>query len=158
LETCRRIEGLVNYIADKYSNTVEIGIGHFPDVAFVLIKRGVRVFATDILPFKYHGLKVVVDDITNPDISLYKGVNLIYSLRTPPELVPYMVRFAKTLSTDLIVKPLSSEFQKGQLIRYGDTTFYIWKNLTKRNSHLFGCHSSLSGIILMKRKILDKPE
>lgn len=132
METRRRVEGLVNYIADKYSNAAEIGIGHFPDVAFALLERGVKVFVTDIRPFKYHGLKVVVDDITNTDISLYKGVNLIYSLRTPPELVPYMIRLARTLSIDLIVKPLSSEYLNGRLVCHGNTTFYSWKN----------CHSN----------------
>ena len=48
METCRRIEGLVDFIAGRYHNVAEIGIGHFPDVAFALLDRGVDVFATDI--------------------------------------------------------------------------------------------------------------
>jgi uncharacterized UPF0146 family protein len=116
----------VNYIAGRYSQTVEIGIGHFPDVAFALLERGVRVFATDIRPFHYSGLKVIVDDITKPDISQYTGVELLYSLRPPPELVPYMVRLARTLSTDLIVRPLDSEYSGGNVIRQGNTIFLLW--------------------------------
>lgn len=126
METCRRIEGLVNYIAGKYVHAAEIGIGHSPDVAFALMKKGIRVFATDVRPFQYNGLKVVMDDITVPAISVYTDIDILYSLRPPPELIPYMVRLSRTLSTDLIVKPLSSEYIGGQLIRHGNTTFFLW--------------------------------
>ncbi|MEW6410290.1 MAG: UPF0146 family protein [Nitrospirota bacterium] len=124
-----RYEGLINYIASKYCNTAEIGIGYFPDVAFALLEKGVQVFATDIRPFQYIGLKVVVDDIMNPDISIYTSVDLIYSLRPPPELVPYMVRLARIHPTDLIVKPLTSEYLDGRLICHGNTTFFLWNFL-----------------------------
>jgi uncharacterized UPF0146 family protein len=126
LETCRRIEGLVNYIAGKYVHAAEIGIGHSPDVAFALMKKGIRVFATDVRPFQYNGLKVVMDDITVPAISVYTDIDILYSLRPPPELVPYMVRLARTLSSDLIVKSLASEYPDGQLINHGNTTFFLW--------------------------------
>lgn len=126
METCRRIEGLVNYIAGKYVHAAEIGIGHSPDVAFALMKKGIRVFATDVRPFQYNGLKVVMDDITVPAISVYTDIDILYSLRPPPELVPYMVRLARTLSSDLIVKSLASEYPDGQLINHGNTTFFLW--------------------------------
>jgi uncharacterized UPF0146 family protein len=121
------VEGLVNYIASRYKNAVEIGIGNFPDVAFALIEKGIRVFATDVRPLQYIGLKVVVDDIMAPDLSLYKEIEVIYSLRPPPEIVPYMLRLAVMISADMIIKPLSSEYQGGQLMRSGDTTFSLWK-------------------------------
>ena len=129
LNCSHRYEGLVDYIPVKYSNAVEIGIGHFPDVAFALLERDVHLFATDILPFHYTGLKVVVDDITQPNLSLYKKIDLIYSLRPPPELIPYVIRLARILSANLIVKPLSSEHPGGQLIRHGNTAFFIWNYL-----------------------------
>jgi uncharacterized UPF0146 family protein len=128
LNCSHRYKGLVNYITGRYCNVVEIGIGHFPDVAFALLQQGVRIFATDIRPFHYSGLKVIMDDIVEPDLSVYPALDLIYSLRPPSELVPYMVRFAKRLSTDLIIKPLSSEYPEGQLIRHGYTTFFLWNN------------------------------
>jgi uncharacterized UPF0146 family protein len=129
LEKCRRIEGLVDFIAGRFKNTIEIGIGHFPDLAFALLDRGINVFATDIVPFQYRGLKVLVDDITCPDSSFYEGTDLIYSMRPPAELVPYMARLAKKISADLIIKPLSSEYAEGyRLIQNGNTTFFIWKN------------------------------
>jgi uncharacterized UPF0146 family protein len=127
LETHRRVDDLAEYIAGRYRKSVEIGIGHFPDLAFALVDRGADVFATDIDPFSYRGLKVVVDDVTRPDISLFKGVDLIYSMRPPPELVYYMARLAARLSAALIVKPLSSEFVEGRkVVRHGDTTFFEW--------------------------------
>jgi uncharacterized UPF0146 family protein len=125
LETCRRIEGLVDFIASRYNNAVEIGIGHFPDVAFALLKRRVRVFGTDVRPFQYPGLNVVVDDITEPEISLYREIKLIYSMRPPPELIPYIKRLAGLISADLILKPLSDEYLDGwRLMHNGNMTFF----------------------------------
>ena len=122
--TCR---GLIDYIALEYRCAAEVGVGHFPDVALALAKRGLHVFATDIKPFLHNGLKVIVDDVAEPDLSLYTGLDLIYSLRPPPELVPYMNRLARTLSADLIVKPMSSEYPGGQLTRHGCSTFFLRK-------------------------------
>ncbi|MFZ6017369.1 MAG: UPF0146 family protein [Nitrospirota bacterium] len=116
----------MNYIRSRYSNVVEIGIGYFPDVAFALLQQDVRVFATDVRPFKYTGLNVIVDDIMEPDISAYTAIDLIYSLRPPPELVTHMVQLARKLSADLIIKPLSSEHPGGQLVHHGNTTFFLW--------------------------------
>jgi len=126
VKNSHRYKGLVDYISDRYSSAVEIGIGQFPDFAFALLEKGVRVTATDIMPFDYKGLKVVVDDITLPDLSLYDRINLIYSLRPPPELVFYMVKLAKTLSAVLIIKPLASEYPGGKLISHRNTTFFMW--------------------------------
>lgn len=123
-----RYEGLVEYIARNYRNAAEIGIGHFPDVAYALLEKSVKVFATDVKAYRYRGLKVIVDDVTKPDLSLYDTIELIYSLRPPPELVPYMEQLAKMFSADLIVKPLSSEYLSGQLHRNGDTTFFLWSS------------------------------
>jgi len=121
--------GLVDYISTHHSHGAEIGIGHFPDVALALIATGIRVFATDIKPFLHQGLKVMVDDVTEPARSLYAGVDFIYALRPPPELVPYMKTLASGVGAPLIVKPLASEYPGGQLVRRGNTTFFLWSNL-----------------------------
>jgi len=125
---CYRYEGLVKYIASHYVTVAEIGIGHFPDVAFALLERGVKVFATDIRPFQYLGLRVIRDDITNPVISLYGSTELLYFLKPPPELIPYMIQLARTLVADLIVKPLASEYPGGHLKLRGNTTFFLWND------------------------------
>jgi uncharacterized protein len=129
LEKYKRIEDLVAFIVERYDIAAEIGVGHFPDVALGLQKSGVKVFATDIRPFLYKGVDVLVDDITTPNLALYKGIDLIYSMRPPPELVPYMARLAKTISADVIIKPLSSEYPEGwKLMKNGNTTFFIINN------------------------------
>jgi uncharacterized UPF0146 family protein len=117
----------VEYIGGKYDRITEIGIGHFPDVALALANRGRMIFATDIKPFEHRGLRVIVDDVTQPLLHLYTGLELLYSLRPPLELVPYMRRLARTLSADLVVKPVASECLGGQLTRYGSSTFFLWK-------------------------------
>jgi uncharacterized UPF0146 family protein len=73
----QRYQGLVDYISGTYRDSAEIGIGHFPDVAFALLRKGIKVFATDIKSFQYNGLSVVMDDVTEPDFSLYSSVDLI---------------------------------------------------------------------------------
>jgi uncharacterized protein len=129
LETCRRIAELVDFMAGRYSNAAEVGIGHFPDVAFELLKSGVSVFGTDIRPFRYPGLNVIFDDITEPDLALYRGIKLIYSMRPPPELIPYIKRLASQIPADCIIKPLSDEYPGGKITRHGGTTFYLWQLL-----------------------------
>ena len=127
----QRYQGLVDFISGTYLDSAEIGIGHFPDVAFALLKQGVRVFATDVRQFQYNGLSVILDDITEPDFFLYTSVDLIYSLRPPPELVPYIIRLAKAVSADVIVKPLTSDYAGGKMIRNGNTTFFFWEYYEK---------------------------
>jgi uncharacterized UPF0146 family protein len=126
LEKCGRVEGLIDYIAGRYTSVVEIGIGHAPKVAVRLLEKGISIVATDTRPFYYEQFKVIVDDITEPDLAFYRNIDLIYSIKPPPELVPYMKKTAKSVSSDLIVKPLASDFLDGQLIRHGNTSFYIW--------------------------------
>ncbi len=117
---------LVDYIAEKYSSVAEIGIGHYPDIAYKLVLKGIDIIATDIYPFHYRDIKFFIDDITEPDISIYNSARLIYSIRPAPELVIYMKKLARTIKVDLIVKPLSSEFHDGELINYKGINFYLW--------------------------------
>ena len=128
METCRRIEGLIDFITGRYSKIAEIGIGLFPDVAYALAEKGLMRFATDIIPVYYDGVKVIIDDVTDPDISLYNEIDLVYSMRPPPELFPYMKNLAKTISADLIVKLLSSDYIEGLCpLRNGNTMFFLYE-------------------------------
>lgn len=156
METYRRIEGLVDYIAGKYHNTVEIGIGCFPDVASHLIERGVHVFATDIRPYYYNDIKVFVDDVKNPLFILYEDIDLVYSMRTPSELVPYMINLAKKIPADLIVKPLSSEYLGGQLVSYGNTTFFLWKYGSNNYDSNYPVIPATGGMTMRKGNLNEK--
>jgi len=118
--------GLIDYISEKYSNVVEIGIGRYPEVAYSLYLKGINVIATDIYYFSYKGIRFFIDNIMEPNVSIYNGAGLLYSIRPAPELVIYMKRLAKNIKADLIVKPLSSEFYEGDLKRYKSINFYLW--------------------------------
>ena len=124
-------QGVVEYVVrNKYSRCAEIGIGGFPDVALELVRKGVSVFGTDIKPCPRTDLVILYDDVMQPDLALYDKVDLIYSLRPPPELVPYMERLAQSLLADLIVKPLASEYPvRGQLTGSSNTAFFLWRGL-----------------------------
>ncbi|MBW2107371.1 MAG: hypothetical protein JRI36_01720 [Deltaproteobacteria bacterium] len=122
--SCRSLAG---YMAARYLKAAEIGVGAFPDVALALVGSGLRVFATDIVPYQYRGLKVVIDDVTAPALALYTGLDVIYSVRPPPELIPYLRQLAGKVSADLIVKPLSGEFPSGgHLTGRADSAFFLW--------------------------------
>jgi uncharacterized protein len=165
LETGRRVEGLIDFIAERYESAAEIGIGHFPDVALGLLGRGVDVFATDIKPYVHEGLDVLIDDVTAPDLFLYQGIHLIYSMRTPAELVPYMARLAKTISADVIIKPLSSEYPEGwKLIRHRNASFFLFNKSRLSAVNLMyvipACLESFlrsPADIQRRRRMLDKP-
>ena len=123
----RSWRGIVEYIANTYTSAAEIGIGSFPDVGFALQEKGLQVFATDIKPIHYDGMKICRDDITNPDLTLYRGFELIYSIRPPLEMLPYMKLVAKEMNADMIIKPLSSEYPGGQLIHGGGVALFLWR-------------------------------
>ena len=120
-------KGIVEYIANTYTSAAEIGIGSFPDVGLALQEKGLQIFATDIKPLHYDGMKIYMDDVTTPDLTLYRGIQLIYSIRPPLELVPYMKLVAKEMNADMIIKPLSSEYPGGQLIHGGGAAFFLWR-------------------------------
>jgi len=98
------------YIIQNYSHAnciVEVGVGRFNPVALDLQRRlKVNIIMTDIKPC--HQL-VVQDDITHPDLKIYKEAELIYSIRPPEELHPYLQRLAEEVGADLIIKPFSTD-------------------------------------------------
>lgn len=66
---------------------VEVGIGRRPDVARSLAATGVSVTATDIESRPVPpGVSFEVDDVTDPDLTIYAGRDLVYALRAPPDL------------------------------------------------------------------------
>jgi hypothetical protein len=120
---------LSDYIITNYKNAsriVEVGVGGFPLVALTLQEHlNMDIIMTDIKP--YHD-QVVVDDITNPDLNLYRGASLIYSIRPPEELQQHIKKVAESVGSDLIFKPVSTEFIKPdkdmKLVNYRKAIFY----------------------------------
>ena len=121
-------EDFAQYIINNYADAdkiVEVGVGKFHLVSSILQENlKTTIVLTDIKP---SSKKIVQDDICNPDLKIYKGSSLIYSIRPQPELQPYIIDVAEKVGSDVIIKPFSTEFvssNKMKLINYRKTTFY----------------------------------
>lgn len=121
----KRIERLIgSYLAPRYRSAVEIGVGSNPDAAIFLRGNGVRVRCTDIRPVPPVGdLDCISDDIFSPDLGIYAGADLLYSIRPAVEMVPPMIAVARAVNADLIVYHLGFESygNGGEPIRCGVT-------------------------------------
>lgn len=87
-----------------------------------------ELILTDINPSKDNIFK---DDIMNPNLNLYDGVDLIYSIRPPYELQPFLISLQEKIGAVLIIKPLTGEDlnvknRKMRLKTYKKTSFYIY--------------------------------
>ncbi len=126
-------EKIAKWIAENYPNAkkiIEVGIGK---TSYTMDKlkeflSQTTLIATDSRKVSVpKGIKFKLDDITNPDMSIYQNADLIYSLRIPPELYPPIFELAEQTNSDVLVKPVSSEEAppKGKLINYSGTSFYL---------------------------------
>ena len=121
---------IADYISKNYSGKViEVGVGRRWDTARELAGNGFEVTVVDIIDISPVGLKYVKDDITNPDLRVYQDASLIYSIRPPVELFPYIIETARKVRADCIIRPLSNEFPEGgKLVNYRGERFYLWKS------------------------------
>ncbi|MGC9517204.1 MAG: UPF0146 family protein [Methanomicrobiales archaeon] len=131
------------YIIDNYSDAeriVEVGVGTFMKVALNLKKYiNKDIIMTDIKP--YHKV-IIEDDITRPDLKIYENSSLIYSIRPPTELHPFLIDVAITTGCDLIIKPLSTEFiniSKSNLTKLKDKNKIELINYKKSNFYKMCC-------------------
>ncbi|GAA0248350.1 UPF0146 family protein [Haladaptatus pallidirubidus] len=100
---------MVARLAD-YQRAVEIGIGNRPDVAGALVDAGSVVTATDIRPRSVPaGVRFVLDDVTNPDASVYEDCDVIYALNIPPELHRPALSVAKECDSVFVFTTLGGD-------------------------------------------------
>ncbi len=118
---------VADYIAKNYmGKVVEVGIGRFTAVAELLAKRSFEVVATDIVKRNVpEGCKFYLDDITNPNLEIYEGVSLIYSLRPPPELFSAILKVSQKVGADCLIKPLYGDYMDGKIVNYKGVQFYL---------------------------------
>jgi uncharacterized UPF0146 family protein len=112
-------EDIAEFIALKCGNAfkiVEVGVGFQFDVAIALKKRlpNTSIVVVDVNPdaveeAKKLGLTAYVDDILTPNMEIYEGASLLYSIRPPPELIPHICKTAEKLKCPLIIRLLSGE-------------------------------------------------
>ncbi len=107
----KRIEHCIGrYIAEHYSNPVEIGIGHNFTAAECIVSTGIRYRCTDIKPQATpDGVCFIRDDIFSPESGHYSGADVLYSVRPAEEMVPPMKELARSLDCDLLVYHLGFE-------------------------------------------------
>jgi len=131
---------IASYIVANYqkaSKIIEIGIGNLPLIAVEIKKRlpTTLLLVVDInqavledIARKYPRLVTVVDDVFSPNIGVYQNVNLIYSIRPPAEMLPAMLKIAKEVKADLIIRPITDEqpygFKEFKLVNYGMAVLY----------------------------------
>jgi len=126
-----------DYILDETQNKnvkiIEVGVGKFDEIANILSsKENITLIKTDINP---KDETIIKDDITNPNLELYENTDIIYSIRPPSELQPYLVTLANKINCQLIIKPLTNEDLntgnvKMKLKNFKKASFYIlrWNN------------------------------
>lgn len=129
---------LAEYIARHYKGKViEVGIGKHPEVA-LLLKGHVNVIGTDIVE-RDVGIPFVRDDIFDPDLRIYEGASLLYSIRAPAEMQRAIASVALRVGADVIIRPFGSEradlsdcFEES-VVNYKSAMFYLYKKKNKKD-------------------------
>ncbi|MGX8694188.1 MAG: UPF0146 family protein [Methanobrevibacter sp.] len=121
-------EYILNEVGDNEVTIAEIAVGKFDKIAQMLSEKdNITLIKTDISP---DNESIIKDDITNPNLELYNDVDIIYSIRPPSELQPYLVKLAEKIDAMLIIKPLTGEELntprvKMKLKNFKKASFYI---------------------------------
>ena len=110
---------IAEYISEKYPSAkkiIEVGIGRSPYTALLLQKllpktelKVVDVDREAVEELRKIGLRAFVDDLTNPSLEIYKGADLIYSIRPPFELIPNIASLGARTGSDILIAPLSED-------------------------------------------------
>ena len=123
-------EYILDIAGDDEVKIAEVAVGKFDKIADELSCRdNITLIKTDIQP---KDSTVIKDDLTNPDFKLYEDVDIIYSIRPPSELQPYIVKLALKIDSQLIIKPLTNvdlntSNVKMKLKNFKKASFYILK-------------------------------
>lgn len=106
----------------------EIGVGKFDETySYLNSFEDIEIIKVDINPADE---TVIYDDITKPNLDLYNNIDIIYSIRPPSELQPYLINLKEQTNSTLIIKPLFNEDlnigkSKMKLRNYKKASFYI---------------------------------
>lgn len=130
-------DDLAEYILQHYSpgsRVIEVGVGRHPDIAEML-QSAYDFSCTDVLSPGPEGLNYVRDDIFKPDMGLYRGAGLIYSIRPPVDMQDSIAAVASKVGADLIIRPFSSEktdlsryFSEFRCVNYKKAVFFLYRD------------------------------
>lgn len=132
----RELKSISRWISENYRSAdkiVEIGVGRATQVLKDLREKlpNCELVATDVREGPVpEGVKFVLDDVTDPEREVYRGADLVFSLRAPVELYPYLRNIARWVEADLLIKPVSSEETPpwARLVNYSGASFYILRS------------------------------
>ncbi len=94
----------------RYDELIEVGVGDRPDVAAALTERGCHVTATDLYDRTVPApVRFVRDDVTDPDLEVYAGVDAVYALNCPPELQGPLAGTAAAADAECLFTTLGSD-------------------------------------------------
>ena len=133
MEELRAIAGWISENYGTARKIVEVGVGKIPIVAAELrrLLPDCELLVTDIEepPELPSGIKFARADVTEPDLSIYEGADLIYAIHPPPELQPHLTRVAREVAADLLLKLTGDEeAPEGQnLVNYRGAAFHLLK-------------------------------
>lgn len=119
---------ILSEAGDEEITIAEIAVGKFDKISGMLSEKdNITLIKTDINP---DNESVIKDDITNPNLEIYENADIIYSIRPPSELQPYLVKLAGKIGAVLIIKPLTGEDLntpgvKMELKNFRKASFYI---------------------------------
>lgn len=126
------MQGLIDYLTSNYEGrAVEVGVGRRPETATALAERGFDVVCTDVEPRETPTeVEFQVDDVRDPDIDLYRGADVVYSVRPPYEIHRPLAEVAAEVGVDLVIVPLGNEETPlgHRLVNVDGETLYVVEN------------------------------
>ena len=114
----------------KKTKIVEIGAGKFQTISKNLSENeNIDILMTDIDPANE---SIIKDDVFNPNMNIYKGADILFSIRPPAELQEAIMKIRDEVNATLIIKPLFNEdlnmkTRKMKLKNYNRASFYIYE-------------------------------
>ncbi|MFB6284602.1 MAG: UPF0146 family protein [Halobacteria archaeon] len=117
---------VADYVLSNYDGrVVEVGVGKNHGTAEELRKTpNIDVTTVDV---DGSADPDVVDDILKPEIEIYRGASLVYSIRPPPELHSALHEVADAVDADLLIVPLGNEPTpiEHRLVNHEGRTVYL---------------------------------
>ncbi|MEF8887511.1 MAG: UPF0146 family protein [Haloarculaceae archaeon] len=107
---------------------VEVGVGRRPGVAAALAERGVDVTATDLRDRSTpEGVRFVRDDVTDPDLAVYRDADAVYARHCPPELQRPARDAARAVGVPFLFTTLGGDptLVETRRVNAGDGTVFV---------------------------------
>jgi len=112
-------EQLVDWVKQNYGDAkkiVEVGVGHRINVAERISEAlpHATILVTDkdeswVRSRRPGRIRAVADDVLLPNLNVYRGASLMYSINPPGEIIPALEKLADRVGADLLLVPISDE-------------------------------------------------